>query len=73
MFRCFNCSVAAAGIYLIEWPKLDFGLRSQYQLSVKCQDTADNIVFGTFTVNIIENQKPIFLNLDSKYIARVLL
>ena len=51
---------------MIEWPMLDYGTTSKYDLTIKCYDTGNTEASGTFTVNIIENQKPIFVNLESK-------
>ena len=68
MYLNLWCSLlfTAAGIYVVEWPKLDYGTTYKYVLTIKCYDTGNTEASGTFTVNIIENQKPIFVNLESK-------
>ncbi|XP_053375293.1 protocadherin Fat 4-like [Mercenaria mercenaria] len=54
-----------AGIYLIEDPKLDYDATPTYDLTIECMDTYGNTVTGTFWVNVIKNQLPIFTNIPN--------
>lgn len=54
------------GLYLNDWPQLNFDIKSEYLLKIHCYDD-EHTASNTATVTIVKNSDPVFDNLDGKY------
>lgn len=51
------------GLYLNDWPQLNFDTKSEYLLKIHCYDD-EHTASNTATVTIEKNSDPVFDNLD---------
>ena len=54
------------GLYLNDWPQLNFDTKSEYLLKIHCYDD-EHTASNTATITIEKNSDPVFDNLDGKY------
>lgn len=52
-----NTANPTYGVYLIDWPQLNYTKTSSYSLSIECEDGRATAT-GTYTVDVIENNDP---------------
>eukprot|EP00105_Crassostrea_gigas_P044974 XP_019929122.1 PREDICTED: protocadherin-3 [Crassostrea gigas] len=52
-----NTANPTYGVYLIDWPQLNYTKKSSYSLSIECEDGRATAT-GTYTVDVIENNDP---------------
>ncbi|XP_061183358.1 protocadherin Fat 4-like [Saccostrea echinata] len=52
-----NTANPTYGVYLIDWPQLNYNTRSSYSLSIQCEDGLAT-ASGTYTVTVNKNNNP---------------
>nr|XP_034312494.1 protocadherin Fat 3 [Crassostrea gigas] len=52
-----NTANPTYGVYLIDWPQLNYTKTSSYSLSIECEDGTATAT-GTYTVDVIKNNDP---------------
>lgn len=57
---------SAYGVYLIDWPQLNYTKKSSYSLSIECEDGRATATW-TYTVDVIENNDPTIDNTNCEH------